>query len=82
MKNEYKIQKDKDFTGKRYESYTVEKIITHDNGEVEHRYRVIYPHIDGKIDTIDFEELEFPKPITTEEWDNMPRETRKKWLQI
>ena len=27
-KIEYKVTKDKDFIGKRYESYTVEKIIT------------------------------------------------------
>ncbi len=82
MKNEYKIQKDKDFIGKRYESYTVEKIITHDNGEIEIRRRIIFPHIDGDIDTIDFEKLEFPKPLTTEEWNKLSLETRKKWLQI
>lgn len=77
---EYKIEKDKDFIGKRYESYTVEKKITYDNGKVEHRYRTVFPYIDGDIDKIDLDTLDFPKTITHEEWEKLSLEYHKAWL--
>lgn len=77
---EYKIEKDKDFIGKRYESYTVEKIIKYDNGEVEYRYRTVFPHIDGDIYKINLDKLAFPKPITHEEWNKLSPEYHKAWL--
>ena len=78
-KIKYKVEKDKNFYGKRFKSYTVEKIITYDNGEVEHRYRTIFPSIDGRINTINFNKLGFPKPITQEEWKKLSPEYRKAW---
>jgi hypothetical protein len=79
-KIEYKVEKNKDFTGKRYESYTVEKIITHDNGKVEHLHRVLFPHIDGKIDEINLEDIYFQNPITQDEWEKLSPEYHKAWL--
>lgn len=79
-KNEYKITKDKDIFGQRYETYSIEKIITHDNGEVEKRYRVWIPFRDGDITKVDLNKLEFQKPITTEEWNQLSREYQKAWL--
>lgn len=79
-KVEYKIKKDKDFIGKRYESYTVEKIITKEDGEVEHLYRTIFPHIDGKINKIDLDKIYFPKPITQKEWEQLSEEYHKAWI--
>jgi hypothetical protein len=79
-KIKYEIVKDKDFIGKRYESYTVEKIITHSNGKVESRYKVIFPHIDGNINKLNLDELDFPKPITSDEWERLSIEYRNAWL--
>lgn len=80
-KVEYKIKKDKEFKGKRYESYTVEKIITETNGNIEHLYRTLFPHIDGKIDEINLDKVYFPKPITQEEWEQLPQEYKTAWLE-
>lgn len=79
-KIEYKVEKDKDFIGKRYESYTVEKIITKENGETEHLYRTLFPHIDGSINEIDFDNIYFPRPITQTEWKQLSEEYRKAWI--
>ena len=79
-KIEYKVEKDKDFIGKTYESYTVEKIITKDNGEIEHLYRTLFPHIDGNVNEIDFDKVYFPKPITQKEWKQLSEEYYKAWI--
>ena len=42
-RTEYTITKDKDFIGKRYETYTIEKKIIHSHGEVETRTRIFIP---------------------------------------
>lgn len=78
-KIEYQIKKDKDFIGKRYDSYTVEKITISEEGNVEHLYRVLFPHVDGEIDKINFDKLYFPIPITQEEWEQLSPEYRKAW---
>lgn len=79
IKNDYIITKDNDFLGQRYETYTVEKIITYRNGETERRVRVIIPAIDGDINKIDLDKLEFKKPISSEEWEKLSPEYRKAW---
>lgn len=79
-KVEYKIIKDKDFIGRRYESYTVEKIITYDNGKIEHLHRTLFPHIDGKIENINLDDIYFPPVITSEEWNLLPETYRKAWI--
>lgn len=76
-KVEYKIEKDKDFIGKRYESYSVEKIIRNNDGKIEHRYRTIFPHIDGDINKINLNKLYFPRTIIYEEWKKLSPEYRK-----
>ena len=80
MKNEYKIVKDKDFIGKRYETYTIEKKITYDNGETEFRYKTFIPFRDGDINKVDLDTLDFPKPITADEWEKLSPEYRKAWI--
>ena len=82
MKIEYIKTKDKDFIGKRFKSWTIEKRITYDNGEVEHFYRVVFPHIDGDIEKIDLDKLYFPKTMTNEEWENMPPKEKYNWLGL
>lgn len=82
VKNEYKVIKDKGFVGQKYSTYTIEKKIIYDNGETEIRHKVFIPARDGKIKEVDFDKLDFPKPITHEEWLKLPIEYRKKWLQI
>ena len=78
-KTEYTITKDKDFIGKRYRTYTIEKKIIHSNGKVEIRTRVFIPFRDGDINKIIFNELDFPEPITPEEWEKLSLEYRKAW---
>lgn len=78
-KTEYTIIKDKDFIGKRYETYTIEKKITHSNGKVEIRTRAFIPFRDGDINKINLDELVFLEPITPEEWEKLSPEYRKAW---
>lgn len=79
-KIEYKIEKDNDFIGKRYESYTVEKHIIYDNGETEIRTRVVFPHIDGELTEENLNKLVFQKSITEEEWQQLSQEYRSAWI--
>lgn len=79
-KIKYKITKDKDFIGKRFESYTIEKIITNDDEEKECLYRIWFPFIDGDISKANLDEIYFPKPITNEEWQKLSPEYRKSWI--
>lgn len=79
-KIEYKIEKDKDFAGKIYESYTVEKIVIKENGKTEHLYRTLFPHIDGNINEIDLDNVYFSKPITQKEWKQLSEEYHKAWI--
>ena len=79
-KIEYTITKDEDFIGKRYESYTVEKHITYDNGETEVRTRVVFPNIDGELTVENLNRLVFQKSITPEEWNKLSAEYRKAWI--
>lgn len=81
IKSEYKITKDKDFIGKRYDTYTIEKILIYDNGEKEHRYRVWIPFRDGDINKVDLTTLDFPQPIIQEEWEQLPQEYRTAWIK-
>lgn len=80
-KIKYEIMKDKEFIGKRFESYTVIKTITYDNGEIEHRYRTIFPSIDGNIDKMNLDDLYFPITITQEEFKQLPEEYDKAWMK-
>lgn len=82
VKNEYKIIKDNDFIGKIYNSYTIEKIITYDNGKTEQLLRSFFPHIDGNINKIDLDSLYFPKTMTNKEWNNMTPQQRYDWLGL
>ena len=81
IKNEYKITKDKDFIGKRFETYTIEKIITYANGEVERRYRTFIPFYDGDIKKVNLDDLYFPITITQEEVKQLPEEYDKAWMK-
>ena len=78
-KTEYTITKDKDFIGKRYETYTIEKKIMHSNGKVEIRTRVFIPFRDGDINKINLDKLHFPEPFTAEEGEKLSPEYRKAW---
>ena len=78
-RTEYTITKDKDFIGKRCESYTIEKKIIHSYGKVETRTRIFIPFRDGDINKINLDELDFPEPITSEEWEKLSPEYRKAW---
>lgn len=77
----YKIIKDKEFIGKRYETYTIEKKIIWDNGEIEKRYITFIPFRDGNIEQINLDTLIFPKPISEEEWRQLPNEYRTAWIK-
>lgn len=79
MKNEYKVEKDKEIKGQRCETYTIEKIITYDNGEKETRIITFIPSRDGDINKIDLDKLDFPKPITQKEWEMLSQEYHKAW---
>lgn len=79
MKNEYKIIKDKGFIWKRYGTYTIEKKIIYDNGQIEYRYRTFIPFRDGDINKVELDKLDFPKPITADEWEKLSPEYRKAW---
>ena len=81
IKNEYKITKDKDFLGKRFETYTIEKNITYENGETEKRYRIFIPFRDGNIEKVNLNDLYFPITITQEEFKQLPKEYNKAWMQ-
>ena len=78
-RTEYTITKDKDFIGKRCETYTIEKKIIHSHGKVETRTRIFIPFRDGDINKINLDELDFPEPITSEEWEKLSPEYRKAW---
>lgn len=80
-KIEYKIEKNKEIIGQRYETYTIQKNITYDNGKTETRYRVFIPFRDGDINKIDLDMLDFPKPITKEEWEKLSSEYQKAWIR-
>lgn len=80
-KIKYKITKDKDFIGKRFETYTIEKIITYANGEVETRYRIFIPFFDGNIKRVNLDDLYFPIIITQEEFEQLPEEYDKAWMK-
>lgn len=80
-KIEYKIEKNKEIIGQRYETYTIQKNITYDNGKTETRYRVFIPFRDGDINKIDLDMLDFPKPITQEEWKKLSPEYHKAWIR-
>lgn len=73
MRTEYKITKDIGFTGQRFDTYTIEKAVIKDNGEKEFSYRTWIPFRDGDIDKVDLDTLEFQKPITQDEWKQLPR---------
>lgn len=78
---EYKVEKDKDFISKRYETYTIEKKVIYDNGKTESRFITFIPFRDGDIKQIDLNTLKFPKPITEEEWKQLPKEYKTAWLK-
>ena len=80
-KVEYKVKKDKDFIGKRFETYTIEKTITYANGEIETRYRSFIPVRDGDINTVNLDELYFPITITQEEFEQLPKEYDEAWIK-
>lgn len=80
-KIEYKVIKDKEFEGQRCETYTIEKIMTHNNGEIETRTRIFIPLRDGDISKVDFNTLDFPKPITSKEWEMLSAKYRKAWIK-
>lgn len=80
-KIEYKIEKDKDILGQRYETYTIQKNIIYDNGKTEVRYRTFIPFRDGDINKINLDMLDFPKPITQEEWEKLSPEYHKAWIK-
>lgn len=80
IKTKYKVIKDKDFIGKRYDTYTIKKTLIYDNGETETRYRTFIPFRDGDINKIDLKTLDFPKPITQKEWEQLSEEYRKAWI--
>ena len=79
IKTKYKVIKDKDFIGKRYDTYTIEKTLIYDNGEIETRYRTFIPFRDGDINKINLNTLDFPNPITQKEWEQLSEEYRKAW---
>ena len=79
MENKYKITKSKDPFQARYDIYDIEKTIIYDNGKTEKRYKTWIPSRDGDINKIDFDTLDFPKPITHEEWKQLSPEYRKAW---
>lgn len=79
-KIEYKVEKDKEFVGQRYETYTIEKKIIYSSGDVEIRTKVFIPFRDGDINKVDFDKLDFPKPITSKEWEMLSEEYRKAWI--
>ncbi len=81
LKIEYKITKDEDFIGKRFETYTIEKIITYVNGDVETRRRTFIPFRDGDINKINLDDLYFPITITQEEFKQLPEEYDKAWME-
>mgnify|MGYP005969944977 CR=1 FL=1 len=80
-KIEYKVEKDKEFIGQRYETYTIEKKITHINGDVEIRTKVFIPFRDGDINTVKLDDLYFPITITQEEMKQLPEEYDKAWMR-
>lgn len=79
-KIEYKVEKDKEFVGQRYETYTIEKKITYSSGDVEIRTKVFIPFRDGDINKVDFDKIDFPKPITSKEWEQLSEEYHKAWI--
>lgn len=81
IKNEYKITKDNDFLGKRFETYTIEKTIIYANGETETRLRSFIPCRDGNINTVNLDNLYFPITITQEEFRKLPEEYDKAWMK-
>ena len=82
MRIEYIKTKDKGYVGKRFNSWTIEKRITYDNGKTEHLYKTIFPHIDGDIEKIELDKLDFPKPMTNEDWDNMSPKEKYDWIGL
>lgn len=80
-KVKYKIEKDKEFKGKRFETYTIEKTITYANGETEIRLRSFIPFRDGDINTVNLDDLYFPITITQEEIKQLPEEYDKAWMR-
>lgn len=81
IKTSYKVTKDKDFIGQRYETYTIEKTLIYDNGEKEYRYKTWIPFRDGDINKVNLNTLAFPKPITQDEWEQLPQEYRIAWIR-
>ena len=81
IKNEYMVTKDKDFIGKRFKTYTIEKTITYANGEIETRLRSFIPFRDGDINTVNLDDLYFPITITQEEIKQLPEEYDKAWMR-
>lgn len=80
-KIEYKVIKDKDFIGKRFNSYTIEKTITYADGDKETRLRSFIPCRDGDINRINLDNLYFPVSVSYDEWQQLPEEYNRAWLK-
>lgn len=81
IKNEYKIIKDKDYIGKRFGTYTIEKTIIYANGKTETRLRSFIPIRDGNINKVNLDDLYFPITITHEEMKQLPEKYNKAWIE-
>lgn len=81
IETSYKITKDEGFIGKRFDTYTIEKTLILDNGKKEFRYKTWIPFRDGDINKVNLDTLIFPKPITEDEWVQLPQEYRTAWLK-
>lgn len=82
IKNEYKVEKCNNESWIRFESYLITKTITYDNGETEQRTRLFYPHLEGEIEKVNLDKLEFKKTMTQEEFKQMPLEYQRNWCGI
>lgn len=80
IKTSYKITKDKGFL-ESWGTYTIEKTLILENGEKEIRHKTWIPFRDGDINKVNLDTLIFPKPITEDEWVQLPQEYRTAWLK-